>query len=331
MVGGSSGGSAVAVAAGLVEFALGIDTLGDVRLPAACCGLLGFRASHGAVSTVGVLPVAQSFDAVGWFAKDPHILRQVGLVLLHFPVREELRAPRRIYVADDLFKNSTFLIEHSLDVLLRAVVKVFGRQVLHHINLGELLTDKLPTLKAFSNVEERLVDTGGTEAYSVIRDCMLMLYRDEFLRNHHDWLDKLKPKLGKGISGKVRASYELTSSTHLVPTAKRVREEVRAAFSELLKHETVLVLPAIPGTPPNLNAEDRVREKFLQDTSLLMCLGSMSGGPQVSLPTGEVDGLPVSVSILTRINGDRLLFDTVQYLFPAIAEDTQGNRKVLRI
>lgn len=43
----------------------GIDTLGDVRLPAACCGILGFRASHGAVSTVGVLPVAQSFDAVG--------------------------------------------------------------------------------------------------------------------------------------------------------------------------------------------------------------------------------------------------------------------------
>lgn len=127
MVGGSSGGSAVAVAAGLVDFALGIDTLGDVRLPAACCGILGFRASHGAVSTVGVLPVAQSFDAVGWFAKDPHILRQVGLVLLQFPLREELRAPRRIYVADDLFKNSAFLIEHSLDVLLRAVVKVFGR------------------------------------------------------------------------------------------------------------------------------------------------------------------------------------------------------------
>ncbi|KAL2631719.1 hypothetical protein R1flu_016405 [Riccia fluitans] len=128
IVGGSSGGSAVAVAAGLCDFSLGVDTLGDVRLPAACCGVLGFRATHGSVSTVGVLPVAQSFDTIGWFAKDHNVLRQVGLVLLQFPLREELRAPRRIYIADDLFKKSAFFIEHSLDVLLRAIVKVFGRK-----------------------------------------------------------------------------------------------------------------------------------------------------------------------------------------------------------
>ncbi|KAL3689631.1 hypothetical protein R1sor_015940 [Riccia sorocarpa] len=331
IVGGSSGGSAVAVAAGLCDFSLGMDTLGDVRLPAACCGVLGFRATHGSVSTVGVLPVAQSFDTVGWFAKDPSVLRQVGLVLLQFPLREDLRAPRRIYIADDLFKNSAFLTEHSLDVLLRAIVKVFGRQVLHHINLGEMLTDKLPTIKAFSNVEERLGDAGGSEAYSVIRDCMLMLYRDEFLKNHHDWLDKTKPRLGKGISGKVRASYELTSSTHLVPTAKRVREEVRAAFADLLKHETVIVLPSIAGAPPRIKAEHGAHEKFFQDTSMLMCLSSMSGGPQVTVPTGEVDGCPMSVSILTKANGDRLLLETVLYLYPAIELDKQTDLKTVRI
>eukprot|EP00268_Persea_americana_P060065 TRINITY_DN743_c0_g1_i3.p1 TRINITY_DN743_c0_g1~~TRINITY_DN743_c0_g1_i3.p1 ORF type:complete len:378 (-),score=85.52 TRINITY_DN743_c0_g1_i3:487-1620(-) len=63
--GGSSSGSAVAVAAELVDFSLGTDTGGSVRVPAAFCGILGFRPSHGVVSTVGVIPMAQSFDTVG--------------------------------------------------------------------------------------------------------------------------------------------------------------------------------------------------------------------------------------------------------------------------
>jgi amidase len=63
--GGSSSGSAVAVAADLVDFSLGTDTGGSVRIPAAYCGILGFRPSHGVVPVVGVIPMAQSFDTVG--------------------------------------------------------------------------------------------------------------------------------------------------------------------------------------------------------------------------------------------------------------------------
>lgn len=87
-------------------------------------------------------------------------------------------------------------------------------------------------------------DITDSFAPNLLTTSLALCFRDEFLRNHHDWLDKLKPKLGKGISGKVRASYELTSSTHLVPTAKRVREEVRAAFSDLLKVSLVQHLNA---------------------------------------------------------------------------------------
>ncbi|RZC89840.1 hypothetical protein C5167_035835 [Papaver somniferum] len=63
--GGSSSGSAVAVAAELVDFSLGTDTGGSVRVPASYCGILGFRPSHGVVSKVGVIPMAQSFDTDG--------------------------------------------------------------------------------------------------------------------------------------------------------------------------------------------------------------------------------------------------------------------------
>ena len=80
--GGSSSGSAVAVAAGLVDFAMGTDTAGSVRLPASFCGVYGFRPTHGAVSIEGCMPLAPSYDTVGWFSRDPATLERVGRVLL---------------------------------------------------------------------------------------------------------------------------------------------------------------------------------------------------------------------------------------------------------
>ena len=72
--GGSSSGSAVAVAAGQTDFALGTDTGGSVRVPANFLGLFGFRPSHGALSLDGVVPFAPSYDTVGWLARDAALL-----------------------------------------------------------------------------------------------------------------------------------------------------------------------------------------------------------------------------------------------------------------
>lgn len=80
--GGSSSGSAAAVAGGSVDFALGTDCGGSVRLPASYCGILGIRPTHGLVSVDGVIPFAPSFDVVGWFARDADVFEQVGRVLL---------------------------------------------------------------------------------------------------------------------------------------------------------------------------------------------------------------------------------------------------------
>jgi amidase len=82
MAGGSAAGSAVAVAAGLADFALGVDSAGSVRTPAAFCGLWGFRPSMGRVSTDGITPFVPSFDTIGWVARTPQTLRAVGLALL---------------------------------------------------------------------------------------------------------------------------------------------------------------------------------------------------------------------------------------------------------
>ena len=80
--GGSSSGSAAAVAGGLVDFAIGTDTGGSVRIPASFCGIFGIRPRHGRLSLVGVVGQAPSFDTVGWFAREADLLARVGEVLL---------------------------------------------------------------------------------------------------------------------------------------------------------------------------------------------------------------------------------------------------------
>ncbi|WP_342548686.1 amidase family protein [Paenibacillus sp. FSL P2-0089] len=80
--GGSSSGSAVAVASGSVDFALGTDTGGSIRVPSAYCGVFGYRPTHGAVSLEGVIPLAPAFDTVGWIAGSTELLLKTGRVLL---------------------------------------------------------------------------------------------------------------------------------------------------------------------------------------------------------------------------------------------------------
>src|ERR1700686_1962578 len=82
LTGGSSSGAACAVAAGAVDFAIGTDTAGAVRVPAAWCGLVGLRPTHARVSAAGLTPLAPSFDTVGWLARSTGLTRMVGSVLL---------------------------------------------------------------------------------------------------------------------------------------------------------------------------------------------------------------------------------------------------------
>ena len=99
--GGSSSGSAAAVAGRLVDFALGTDCGGSVRLPASYCGIYGIRTTHGLVAVDGLVDLAKSFDTVGWFARDAQMMRRVAKVLL--PEASGF-TPRRLLIAEDAFE-----------------------------------------------------------------------------------------------------------------------------------------------------------------------------------------------------------------------------------
>ncbi|GKV20645.1 hypothetical protein SLEP1_g30742 [Rubroshorea leprosula] len=228
--GGSSSGSAVAVAAKLVDFSLGTDTGGSVRVPASYCGILGFRPSHDVVPTAGVTPMAQSFDTVGWFARDPLILSRVGHVLLHLPMVDPIK-PIQVIIPEDCFSLSGIPSSQTTEALIKSVKKLFGDHIVKHVKLGDYVKDKVPSLQKFMNVGDGdpLYDIASLAALSSARSLLL---RYEFKNNHAEWISRVNPDLGPGISEGVWEAVRTTGEN--IDTCHSVKIEFCAALSALI-------------------------------------------------------------------------------------------------
>src|SRR5438034_7608335 len=122
--GGSSSGSAAAVAAGLCDTALGTDTGGSVRVPASFCGLYGIRPTHGRLSLDGMLPQAPSSDTTGWFARDAETFARVSRVMLGEAI--SAARPQRLIVAVDAFGFADREVTAALRPMLERLGKLAG-------------------------------------------------------------------------------------------------------------------------------------------------------------------------------------------------------------
>ena len=122
--GGSSSGSAAATAGGLVDFAIGTDCGGSVRLPASYCGIFGFRPTHGRIPLDEIVPLASSFDTVGWFAQDPGVLERVGRVLLEADTTA--RQPRQLLLASDAFALAGDAVIQALQPAVTKISAAIG-------------------------------------------------------------------------------------------------------------------------------------------------------------------------------------------------------------
>ncbi|KAK6127746.1 hypothetical protein DH2020_038522 [Rehmannia glutinosa] len=201
--GGACSGAAVAVAAKLVDFSLGIDTDGGVRVPAGYCGILGFRPSHGTVSLSGVTPVSGSLDTVPYAAQ---------------------RNPRNIVIADDCFQSSKFPADRITQAHLSG-------QVLRHENLSDYIKLKVPSLSTI-NIKQ----LNGEEKYSPVRlltNVMQLLKRHEFRQTHNEWINSVKPTLDPAISAQISEELDLTDAD--IEKYHTIRSELRSAINALLK------------------------------------------------------------------------------------------------
>jgi amidase len=276
VAGGSSSGSASAVASSLCDTALGTDTGGSVRVPASFCGLYGIRPTHGRLPLDGMLPQAPSSDTTGWFARDARTFARVSQVMLGEDLPGEL--PRTLIVAVDAFGFADDDVQAALEPMLSRLGRLIG-----------------------STREESLAPQG----LSVWARAQRTLQPAEAWETFHPWVEASNPRMAFAVARNLIAGAQIPPAD--CAWAALMRSEARARLRHLLADGAILCLPTTPFPAPlkgqALPALDVARNRI----TCLTAHGGLTGVPQVSIPGATVAGLPVGLSIVGAHGKDAML------------------------
>jgi amidase len=277
ITGGSSSGSAAAVAAGLCDFALGSDTGGSVRAPASYCGLWGIRPTHGRVDNSRAMPLAASFDTASYFADSADIFERVAPICLG----EDKRAfaLKRLLRAEDAFAR--LLSDREGEALEPVEVRV---------------AEKLGAPQRVTVAPE-----GLEEWYWTFR----RLQADEAWAAHGAWIESRDPDMSPGT--RERFEFGKTLPPEELKRARENRKRQRARVEEIVGEDGVLMLPTVPAIAPKRDLAGDALQAYRERALSILCISGLSGVPQVTMPLATLDGSPLGLSLIGPRGSDRAL------------------------
>jgi amidase len=276
--GGSSSGSAVAVAAGLVDFSLGTDTGGSVRVPASFTGVFGFRPTHGRVSTQGVVAVAPSYDTVGWFARAADVLSLVGETLL----------------------------DEAPEVGLGRLVLVRDAFAMADADGAELLEAEA---RRWGATEETYVFDGTQAEW---RECYRVLQGAEIWQHLGPWITVRRLVFGPSIAPRFADAATIAPPT--VKQYRGFRRDITERLHRLTRDGAGLIIPTTPGPALAKSASAAEISAFYATALPLNAIAGHAGLPQVTLPAVRIEGCPLGLSIVGPRGADRALLKLAETL-----------------
>jgi amidase len=283
--GGSSSGSAASVASGICDFSLGSDTGGSVRIPAAFCGLYGLRPTHGRVNLNGATAMAPSFDTAGWFAKDLDVFLKVGSVLLdQHSVASEVE---KVRIAEFAFDFS----DDEISIPLRKWIESDQCNLSMHSSITTL--------------SDGIILDEAREAFRIIQ-------AREVWQTFGSWIKQTEPIFGPGVKERMDIAKTITAKDR--DTKISYKNKVATAFQKMVPRGTVLALPVTASLPVNINTDPEILNSYRAKTLSLVCLASLSGLPQISIPVTHSNGIPVSLGLIAWAGGDEALLSLASNL-----------------
>ena len=287
--GGSSSGSASAVAGGLVDFGLGSDTGGSVRIPASFCGLYGLRPTHGRIPLDGSLPQAPSYDTIGWFARDADLFARVASVLFRGEVPKV--KPGRLVIAEDAFELADKAVAAALRPWVQAVAALFDES-----STARLSPESLSGWSAQQNILQSL------EAWESARE----------------WINAVNPRFSFWVAERYMMARAITGAE--AQAARAAKAELVKRIDEVAAGGGVICLPTSPTPAPPAGQTLSQRRDTLARISSLTCIAGSTGRPQINLPVAQVDGLPVGLSLIGERGADELLIGLARRLVLPVPE-----------
>lgn len=318
--GGSSGGSAVAVAAGLVPWALGSDTGGSVRQPAAYCGIVGLKPTYGSISRYGLIAYASSLDQVGVFARDVHDTATVFSVIAGADAKDSstLRLDKKDYTQELDGKLPSGLrigiVDNALqadgmDEQVQSMIEAAGKQF---ESLGAVI--KRVNIPALDYAAACYFIVSRAEAASNLArfDGVKYGFRAKDVKNLEDMYLKSRGQgFGKEVKLRIMMGNYVLSSGHAgkyYNNAKLVQRLIRKEFNDVFQEVDMVIIPSQAAPAFKFGAYDE--NKLQMDLQDYFTAGlNLAGIPGMSIPCGITkEGMPIGMQLVGPHVSEQLLF-----------------------
>ena len=290
--GGSSSGSAAAVAAELCDFALGSDTGGSIRNPASHCGVVGLKPTYGAVSRYGLIDMSMSFDCIGPLTSSP----------------EDAKLIFNIIKGQDNFDQTTK--EDKPKQVKKNVIGLVNVKDFCNKEIAELIENKIKQIAKRNNWTIKKINLPLDIS---IQTYYIIVYTEFFSATRkfdgRRFGKKIEETAGPEVIRRIIGGSEITKAEHegkFYREALKARNFIKNKFDVLFEEVDAIILPTVPKTPHKIGEKISIEDMYSYD--VLTAPASIAGLPAISIPIGKIEEKDVGLQILAPHFQEELIF-----------------------